>query len=103
MLYNPKWEADGATLVLLAAADYIELHGWCRGSIGDLEGDGPVCPLGAIIMVIKKNASGGKSYAEAIPRLKAFLNRKYISIWFDRVCDSEARAVATLRAAAFYK
>ncbi len=101
MLYDPKWETDGATQVLLGAADYIEKHGWCRGGMGDLAGEGPVCMLGAIIMAIRKN--GGFSYAEIIPRLKAYLNRRHISSWNDHVCDSATRAIATLRAAAFYK
>lgn len=49
MLWNPTWQPDKAAQILLAAADYIEVHGWCQKSMK--KSDGRVCALGAICSV----------------------------------------------------
>lgn len=48
---EPKVDKVGQ--VLLDAADYIEKHGWVRGSFHNSEG---VCIWGAILMVRKPNS-----------------------------------------------
>ncbi len=52
MLYDKRWDttapalADSTAQTLLAAADYIEQHGWCR--LKRKNGLGQVCLVGAI-------------------------------------------------------
>jgi hypothetical protein len=68
MLFDPNWKKrpdpeisiEPWRQTLLAAADYIEEHGWCQGVM--TAPDGSVCMLGAIV----RCNSQDKLTAEAI-------------------------------------
>ncbi len=99
MLYDPKHDLDEIGKELWKAADYIEEHGWCRGTLK--KEDGRVCIVGAI------NAAG-RFHSECEHRLYFFLREKMLNLtfgvvsWNDKICKSKDEAVAALREAATY-
>lgn len=52
MLWDPKKDRSHDSLALLAAADYIEYHGWCQGIITK---GGRVCIMGALQQTFDKD------------------------------------------------
>jgi hypothetical protein len=119
---------DPASKLLLDAADYMELHGWCRKTLSD--DAGRVCVEGAILVgsggkILKRASdkgcyiSGGarEDIPRALQKLSAYLKKhnqtwaKEIGItdmdlcritpaWNDLKCRSKKQAVTALRAAA---
>lgn len=81
-----------------AAADYMEVHGHCKGAYSK---DGPVCPWGALSAVITGDAfAGGRVPYRLIERLERFTGGSPLIIWADRPERTQAEAVALLRQAA---
>jgi hypothetical protein len=77
--------------VLRAAADKIINDGWCQEEYGDLEGDGPVCVLGAIRAATGKFEDGRWSdlFAKRI-------GSPYLHQWNDRPHRTADEVIALL-------
>ena len=95
MLFDKKWGLDEVGMLLLAAADYMEEHGWCQGAYTR---DGKVCLIGAL-----KEVSSDNFEMSMIRLQKAIPFDKAIPHWNDDVCKSKEGAVAKLREAAWLR
>lgn len=112
MLMDPKWQEQLDRLksepwrtLLHKAADYIEEHGWCQGT---LLNSGQVCTMGALY------AATGWPYAswghdllplikESHDKLVQFLDptiNPRIDLWNDRAGRTRKEVIAALRGAA---
>lgn len=83
-----------AAATLLKAADYIEEHAWCQGTIEDSAGR--VCLVGALTKV-----GGWESYATVTDDLSHVLGNTNIVRWNNTPGRTKAEVVAALRGAAF--
>ena len=81
--------------LLMAAADYIEKHGWCRHAARNQTG--AVCMMGALLDV---RGNLQPEYGLAIDRVRRACGGIDIVNWNDRLCSSKQAAAAVLRAAA---
>lgn len=100
MLFNPNWtELDEVGKVLMCAAEHIEKHGWCQREYTNHKGQ--VCLFGSL--ALNDLVAQSPDTRRAAQRLSSFLGDVVISTWNDNVCESQEQAVATLRAAAYYK
>ena len=98
--------------VAALAAEYIELHGWLQGALGDCEGK--VCALGAVAKIFGASfEEDGSGFKGAPPLSMPFFFFEYgfgqylermhgafpsIPDWNDNVCESQEQVVETLRA-----
>jgi len=98
--------------VAALAAEYIELHGWFQGALGDCSGK--VCTLGAAAKIFgasfEEDGSGFIGSPFVHRQLRDFevefatylenVHRVFPSIpdWNDNVCESQEQVVETLRA-----
>ncbi len=98
MLYDPKWNTNKtvANEFLIAAADYMDKHGWCQHNLRD--GCGRVCMVGAIGAVTEDLVGTGELIV-ALTRLNIFLGMSADS-WNDDICKTQEQATKALRAAA---
>lgn len=81
---------NSARSVLLRAACRIESGGWCRGAMGDAEGEGPVCALAAL------QVSGSLSAVHDAEAVLGDSLRGSIVYWNDRQPNA-ATVIAKLR------
>jgi hypothetical protein len=84
--------------VLLDAADYIDVHGWCRGGYGD--DGGPRCILGAIRSVVPAHSVFTRGVALAAVNVFAARFGFAVSDWNDTPGRTAAEVCAALRACA---
>ncbi len=101
MLYDKRWELDPISRTLLAAADYMEEHGWCsNGARGPNE---EICLVVAISRTFpnRRTFEDDRVCWEAHARLQAHLAPFSIIGWNTHVCRSKEQAVMALRGAAF--
>ena len=100
MYYDKRFEPqvetkpDPVADVLLAAADYIEQHGWCQFYTRDDQG--AVCGFGAIFNC--SNPPIGGHTLLAVDRMQRRLGMS-ISAWNDMPGRTKDEVVAALRAA----
>lgn len=97
LLDDRKLDAVGR--VLLKAADYMQKHGWCQGTMMNMSGN--VCLVGALEVAEPSNLS---FIAET--RLAAYTRHAYgrgVVSTNDTVLKSKDEAVAVLRNAATFK
>lgn len=87
-------EVDEVGKVLLAAADYLDVHGWHQGGMGPRCG-GPVCALGAIHNLDMPR----ETKMAAHKRLTRFV-RCTVWKWNDVPGRTAAEVTAAMRAAA---
>lgn len=84
---------DEAGKLLLAAADYIEEHGWCQNHFSNFAGN--VCARGALNRVRYSHYDG---YMTAILRLNDYTKPVGgIYRWNDKVCHTKEEVIAGLR------
>lgn len=99
MLYDPKWEVPTETKpledwqeALIKAADYMDEHGFCQGTLVD--SNGRVCILGALL---RANQGGDRTrVSQAQAHLRDFLPVSIVG-WNDARGRSKEEAVAALR------
>lgn len=82
---------------LLAAARYIEEHGWCQGSWS--QPDGSVCLWGALRAIVVGD-HGSFSREDWEPLAERLPLGKFAAAWNDEPGRTEAEVIAALRAAA---
>jgi hypothetical protein len=98
MLYDKRWDkpqVDAIGSLLMAAADYIDAHGWCRKK--PYAADAGACLIGALWEV--GTGSYMHVYHAAVSRLLSHLGMCPV-LWNDNHCKSGAEASAMLRRAA---
>lgn len=88
---------DEVGRVLLAAADYIEAHGWCQGRVEDDAGN--VCAIGGI----DKACNGYWIRANTRERFRSYLGRGLISNWNNAPGRTKEEVVHALRSAAMVR
>jgi hypothetical protein len=76
--------------VLQQAADYLELHGWCRGSLG--RRGGPNCVVGALFEIAQT-----PMVRAAAERLASEIGTSNVAWWNDQRGRSQAEVIAALR------
>lgn len=96
MLYDPSKAkpVDAAGWILWNAADYIEAHGWCQGTI---KVGVRVCAMGAL-----SESIGDRNHViaqDAVNRLTARVGT-YVAQWNDDPGRTKEEVIAALRAAA---
>ncbi len=94
MLWDPKKDRSQVSLSLLAAADYLEKHGWCQYIMEDSKGR--TCILGAILLASKKRSVLNSPVELA---LVEYLNDSVVS-WNDAEGRTQKQAIEMLRTAA---
>jgi hypothetical protein len=82
---------DQASLDLLAAADYLEEHGWCQhvGKVGDRR---------CAVMAIREVCGNGRSHA--MLKLLLHIRAPNVSDWNDTAPNAQY-VIDTMRAAAY--
>ena len=95
MLYDKRWDLDATSRALLAAAAYIQVHGWCRYVAEDRAGS--VCIAGAILKI----TGVSPELQPALTRVSQLLDCAHIGHWNDRECKDKNEAIAVLQCAAF--
>lgn len=100
MLYDKRWEPKPQEQhltkqqqILLDAAQYIRVHGWCQGYLKD--GTGGVCVLGAITTVHKDPYLMGAS----IEKLEAYIH-SWPAKWNDVPGRTKEQVIQALEEAA---
>lgn len=99
MLYDPKWQLNPIGKTLIAAADYIEEHGWCQGQVRD--SFGRVCITGAL-GYSHLDSDLGPLHLDSEVREAAYmlLNKEvgiYIAAWNDAPGRTQDEVVTKLR------
>lgn len=87
--------------LLEATALYIEEHGWIQGEYRDTAGR--VCVVGALEKLEEKDQIlivDSSNYYTAISAIRGIIHTSSITVWNDRVCQSQEQAVDMLRHAA---
>ena len=114
MLFDPKWNetkpltAEGE--LLLAAADYLENHGWCQGKL--TEPNGAACAIGAMHCGIgalrfgeRPDTDKGLRISETITGFSLYLAKQTgngrIADWNDAPGRTKEQVVSMLREAAY--
>lgn len=98
MLWDPKKDLSQTSQDLLAAADYIERHGWCQGKM--IDKDGRVCVVGALASVITAIP------AIRAPRIKVAQQalvsqlRMPVTIWNDQPGNTQEKVLKLLKTVA---
>jgi hypothetical protein len=88
---------DAIDRTILAAADYLQAHGWCRWKLEDSKGR--VCISGALDKVsITCAARGAAAYGKAIERIEDHHGVHLVS-FNDYQCKGKRQALAFMRAA----
>jgi hypothetical protein len=82
---------DAIDRTILAAADYMQAHGWCQHGFDD--GNGRVCILGAL-----RHQAPGHMFAQVVERIEDH-HRVNTVTFNDFQCKSKRQAVAFMRAA----
>ena len=100
MLHDPRYEQKiKARIILNAAADYIEEHGWCQYA---LVMSGRVCMLGAVNAAICGDPAGGGDMLpfEVTDMLHRATGSASLSSWNDARERTKEQVVRALREAA---
>jgi hypothetical protein len=92
-------EIDEVGKILLDAADYIELYGWCQKAYQN--GLGNVCIMGALLHVVQwPDHLQGWEITGILPRLTKYLGVTRVDNWNDAPGRTNEQVVAALRGAA---
>jgi hypothetical protein len=98
MLFDPNWKKQPDPEIsiepwrqlLLDAADYIEVNGWCQKTVQDYEGR--VCAVGAMLCVLPQ---GNKNFDKAFTKLQSAVG--LIPIWNDNCNRTKEQVIAKMR------
>jgi hypothetical protein len=96
MLYDKKWDqkqqqSNPGRRLLLAAANYIEEHGWCQGALENINGQ--VCLVGALDKTKDYNDQG---YYPAILAIQDIIGPRF-GEWNDQPGRTKEDVVNLLR------
>jgi hypothetical protein len=90
-------KVDAASKLLLDAADYIDVHGWCQNA--PISAVGTVCAMGAMMKVLGFDYYDNPEYHEALKRMQICIGWN-VPLWNDAPGMTKENVVATLRSVA---
>jgi len=123
MLYDPKYDLDEVSRLILAAADLIEREGWCQHSyttIDDRTGRVKHCAAGALracgfsnhVNIVDGKLEVQENWLlpkdiplvkEAATRICLFLHALSVPQWNDGLKRTKEEVIAAMRGAAYAK